>query len=349
MRWRRLRLLAIFVLGAPVLGIAIFAGFMTILDQISARQAEAIVADLRGDSRQETVLNVAKWVVTNFDQDTYDNTSWYRRYGFLLSHRYMPKPLRLKRGSLALFYFDGECSNMSWVLERLYAELGIEAIQHNLVGPKYGHSALSVNMGGRWAYIDPYMGLAFASDGTLISFGQAQKLVSEGTDLAELVMPLIEKPKTYVYEDLTEYAHGRDGEPVEITIELSADRMPLTLGKLDGGWRDVMNEGAEENLSSHLHYVGPRYSRYFYFRFRAAAGDAPNGLRVVFHVTDPLDPDNLPISNVAARIDGNKLIYETDDPVEGIRLSYQHMRWTLTNLLRRRSWYDVDMVEFTSR
>ena len=258
----------------------------------------------------------------------------------------MPGFLRLKRGSLALLYMDGACNNMSWVLERLYSELGIDAIQHNWIGPRSAHSALSVQLDGAWAWVDPFYGVAFAERGRLISLSRLQELVSAGADPREYMIALSEKPVAQVYDGVDSVSHGRDGDAVNVTIALPLDVGAVEVGNLDGQWADVSNLGGGLGLTSHLHYVGPRYSRYFFFRFVADSDAAPRGFRIVYHLLDTVDPDNLPESNITPKLKDGKLIYETDDPVEGIRLSYKNMRWTLTNLLRRRSWYNVDMIEF---
>ncbi len=183
-RLRTLRRLFILLIGGPLFAIGVIAALLIFLDQLTARRAEAIVAGLGGPTQQATVINVATWVATEFDQHL-DDAPWYRKYDFLLSHRIMPGFLRLKRGSLALLYMDGACNNMSWVLERLYTELGIEAIQHNWIGASSAHSALSVRLNGAWAWVDPFYGVAFAERGKLISLSRLQELVSAGAEPKE--------------------------------------------------------------------------------------------------------------------------------------------------------------------
>ncbi len=168
------------VVGAGLIVLlATLVASMKVIDYLTTRQAQAIVVDLEGATPQETTLNVARWVATQVNQGVVQ-PAWYRKYGFVLSHRIMPKFLRLKRGSLALLYMDGQCSNMSWVLERLYAELGIEAIQHNWIGPRSSHSALSVRLDGEWVYVDPFYGVAFEENERLISLSRLQALASAG-------------------------------------------------------------------------------------------------------------------------------------------------------------------------
>ena len=344
-RRRCLGWLAGILAGGVMALLIVAAGAIKTIDLVTERRAQAIVADLMDATSQETTLNVARWVATQFDQGVVQ-PAWYRKYGFVLSHRIMPGFLRLKRGSLALLYMDGQCSNMSWVLERLYAELGMDAIQHDWVGPRSAHSALSVKLNGEWAWIDPFYGVAFEENERLISLSRLQTLVSAGAEPGDYMIALSDKPTLRVYQGVDRVSHARDGDPLDARIDLPLGGGRVAVGTLDGQWADVSSQGARKGLTSHLHYVGPRYSRYFFFRFTADPNAAPRGFRIVFHLLDELDPDNLPESNVAARLDANKLIYETDNPQEGIRLSYEHMRWTLTNLLKRRSWYNVDMVEF---
>lgn len=340
-----LRRWLVLLISGPLFAAGVFAGLLIFIDQVTARRAEAIVAGLGGPTRQDTVINVAKWVSTEFDQSD-EKAPWYRKYGFLLSHRIMPDFLRLKRGSLAMLYMDGACNNMSWVLERLYTELGIDAIQHNWVGPSSAHSALSVRLNGGWVWIDPFYGVAFAESGKLISLSRLKELVSAGAAPEDYMIALSEKPMPRVYDGIGRVSHGRDGDPVDINIMVPLDGGPITVGSLDGQWTDVLRQGLGRGLTGHLHYVGPQYSRYFFLRFVADPDAAPRGFRIIYHLLDAIDPNNLPESNVAPRIEGNRLIYQTTDPSQGIRLSFENMRWTLTNLLRRRSWYNVDMVEF---
>ncbi len=344
-RWRRLGWFAGILAGGLIALLIVATGAIKTVDFVTERRARAIVADLMGATSQETTLNVARWVATQFDQRV-EQPTWYRKYGFVLSHRMMPGLLRLKRGSLALLYMDGQCNNMSWVLERLFAELGMDAIQHDWIGSRSAHSALSVKLNGGWAWVDPFYGVAFQENERLISLSRLQALVSAGAALEEHMIALNDKPTLRVYRGVDSVSHARDGSPLDVTIDLPLAAGRVVVGSLDGQWADVLSQGGRKGLTRHLHYVGPRFNRNFFFRFTADPDIAPRGFRIVYHLLDAVDPDNLPESNVPARLQANKLIYETDDPEEGIRLSYKNMRWTLTNLLRRRSWYDVDMVEF---
>ncbi len=72
------------LLAAPVAGIKV-------IDYLTTRQAQAIVVDLEGATPQETTLNVARWVATEFEQGVLQPT-WYRKYGFVLSQRIRRRP-----------------------------------------------------------------------------------------------------------------------------------------------------------------------------------------------------------------------------------------------------------------
>lgn len=66
---------------------------------------------------------------------------------------------------------------------------------------------------------------------------------------------------------------------------------------------------------------------------------------MTFVMTEPLDPDNLPASNVEPRVSGRKTVYTTETPEKGVRLDFAPVRWSVRNILRRKTWYDVDAVE----
>ena len=331
-------------------------------EALAVRKADRIMQSLVGETRQETTLNVARWAVDNFD--TRIKSPSYFRYAFLLSHRYMPEFLRTPRGAVDIFAMSGQCSNLSRTLEFLFSRVGIEAVQHDLIGPKKGHSALSVRLENEWSYIDPFSNVVFVEDNRLISLERLQDLARQGHAPETFAVSLrsenefpVEKRSLYTrqYRELFDFYkrdvlvkthHGRMGQPIEIEIELPFAGDRVTIGQMDGSWTDVLANGGRNGVSTHLHYVGPRYSRNFEFRLVAAKEDAPSGFRAIFHLIDTVDSDNIPKSNVPAKVGVRTLTYETANSTKGIKLHYGDMKWTLKNLLRQRSWYNVDMVEF---
>lgn len=335
------RLLAgtvLILLLSPVAG-------LKVVENIADRRAQDLAQTLAGATRQETVLNVARWTAVEFARGKID-LPWYRRYDFLLSHRLMPEFLRVPRGTTDLFYLDGWCNSMSGILTRVYAEAGLDAVQHDLISPSAGgHSAVSVQLDGRWAYIDPFMGAAFAEKGRLLSLSRLQALAKRGHDPREYLIPLRKKPRLILYDQLKRVAHAREGERLEATIELPLAGGRVAVGRLNGQWKDVRNSGPKLGLTSYLHALGPRYNRNFFFRFIADPAEAPGGFRIVFHLTEAPDPDHLPESNVPAILGEKTVAYETGNSREGIRLSYKNMGWSLKRLLKGRSWYEVDMIE----
>lgn len=361
--WKRGRhrwpIIAVAIVVIPAAGL--FLSLKT-FEVLAARKADRIMQNLVGETRQETTLNVARWAVDNFD--TRFKPPSYFRYAFLLSHRYMPEFLRTPRGAVDIFVMGGQCSNLSRTLEFLFDRVGIEAVQHDIIGPKKGHSALSVRLENDWSYIDPFSNVVFVEDNRLISLERLQYLARQGQAPETFAVSLRSKNElpveersfyTRLYRDrfniykrdvLVNTDHGRMGQPIEIEIELPFAGDRITIGQMDGRWTDVLANGGRNGVSTHLHYVGPRYSRNFEFRLVAKKEDAPSGFRAIFHLTDTVDPDNIPKSNVPAKVGVRTLTYETADPTEGIKLRYGDMKWTLKNILRQRSWYNVDMVEF---
>ncbi len=318
------------------------------IEYLATRKAEGMMLTLKGTTSQQTIINVARWTASNSNFDRQLAMPWYFGYAFLLSHRYMPKPFRIHRGALPIFLMGGPCNNLSAVLELLFSTIGMEAIQHDLVAPGAGHSATSVKVDGEWIYIDPFYGVTFMEEGRLISLWRLKELVSQGHNPGDFIIRLRETANSQLYNQIATTAHSLMGEPMEIQIRLPLDGNRLIIGQLDGQWSDMADAGAALGATTHLHYVGPRYSREWTFNFVTDRKDAPSGFQIIFHFTEPVDSTHLPNSNVPARIEGRRLIYETEDPRSGIRLYYGNMKWNLERLLKRRSWYNVDMIEVTA-
>lgn len=335
------RLLAgavLILLVSPVLG-------LKAVEAIADRRARVVAQTEAGATQQETVINIARWTATGFKPNKAD-LPWYRRYDFLLSHRLLPAFLRVPRGTTDLFYLDGWCNSLSSVLTRVYAAAGLKAVQHDLISPSAGgHSAVSVKLNGGWVYIDPFLGAAFAEKGRLLSLSRLQELVKNGHDPREFLVTLRDGPRLRIYDQLDRVAHAREGERLMANILLPLAGGRLTIGELDGRWKDVQGMGSKLGLTSYLHALGPRYNRNFSFRFTANPAEAPRGFRIVFHLTEAPDPDHLPESNLPAILGERTLAYETGHPGEGVRLSYKNMGWSLKRLLKGRSWYEVDMIE----
>jgi len=340
-----MRLRHVLIAGSAVMVGSLLVAFISIktLTFHASRTAEEIVAPLLDDDPQKTVINIARWTAESFDPKL--DAPWYYKYDFILSHRFMPAIFRLPVGSIEILSGGGACNNVSSILQFLYATAGFEAYQHDLVAAQTGHSALSVKIDNSWVYVDAYIGVMFAEDGTLVSLERLKQLVGGGRSPESVAIKLRpDVDNMQFYNALPTIAHGMTWQPIISHIRLPLLERKLKLGEIDGETRDVGKASSKYYLTSHLDYFGPRYGRNFQFLFTVDPVSAPNGFRLTFHVTEEIDPDNLPESNIAATVDGKTITYTTSDTVTGVKIAYGNMRWTLRNIMRRKSWYDVDMI-----
>lgn len=81
-------------------------------------------------------------------------------------------------------------------------------------------------------------------------------------------MPLRKDVDVKYYRQVEQAMHARDGETLNIQINLK-HRGRIVLGKLDDSYDDTAY-GSKLGLTSHVHYLGPRYNRNFVHHFSVA-------------------------------------------------------------------------------
>lgn len=313
--------------GGMIAAVAAVAGIEAAAD----RKAERILETVRHDDPEATVEALGRYAAKHFREESGGLYGWLP----LFYHRRLPEPVRMRHGTLDILVFRGQCSDMARALGFVLRRDGFEVVQHDIVAPSSGHSALSIRMpDGRWVYADPFFGVVFRQDDRILSLAEVQDLVETGVPITELANPLVEEARLAFYDEIGEAYHARLGEPLDVTIALPLDE-PLVLGELDGSYEDVDAEAMALGLTSHLFYLGPRFDDDFSFRF-VPEGSTDRPWRIAFDLTEPVDPDVLPKSNVEPEIDGNRLIYEIRAPEDGLLLRYAGMG---------RHWYGIDRLE----
>lgn len=321
--------------GAVILfGLVVGTAAPKAIEALALRKASSIMEQLRGRTDDRTVINVATWASRKF---RIEGSPWYYRFFPYFYHRSLPGFLRLPRGSLDLLFLSGECSDVTKLIEFLLAAEGIEAIQRDIVKPfGSGHSALSVRVDDEWVYIDPYIGVLFTENDRILSLDRVIELISEGAEVEELGTRLRDDVDLDYYDDIVTATHALMGQPMRIEIRIPLGDSPISIGEIDHSLKDVKWGGMRYGMTTAIHFVGPRYSRFWTRRFFA---DVP--FRLTFHLLDTPDPAQMPRSNIAPEIMGNKLIYTVANGPEGLLLDPASMSWRLTRL---QSWYGVDML-----
>ncbi len=334
MRWRK----AIVWFPALLLFGAVAAvGAKAVVLELAGRKAERVLAVHAGATQTETVTNLARWAANAYADR--DDEAWYFRYFYLFYNRRLPPLFRFPRGSLELLAFSRNCNSVASLLEFVFAQDGLPARQHDIVPPDAnGHAALSVLVAGKWRYIDPYLGIIFVDAGEILALDELQQQVRAGVSARELAVPLrATRTRVDYYDRIDGAFHALIGDPMMIEIEMDLSDGPIQVGKDDGKYWD--NDGAPFGMTSHVHYLGPRYSRAWQRRFTAQ--DAPDGFSISFHLTEPPQPSRLPRSNLPAQIDGNVVTYVVRDRESGLLLDGSDVPF---DVRRWKNWYDVDYL-----
>ena len=196
--------------------------------------------------------------------------------------------------------------------------------------------------------VDTYFGVMFQENGNLISLDRLKTLVSSGRSPDEYVISLRPNPDLWFYRRLAHAVYGRQDQTILSKISIPFVSGSFTLGKIDNSSIDISEMAQQNLLNPYMSSIGPRYGRNFEFNFIAAPPLAPNGFKLTFFLTDEIDPDNVPKSNIEPVVGQKTISYSTTNSEGGVYLSYSDMRWTLRNLIRLKSWYDVDMITATA-
>lgn len=241
--------------------------------------------------------------------------------------------LDIEYGALEMLLFRGQCSELSRAVTFLFSPLKLQAKQHDIVGPHTGHSAISVTFPDkRRVYLDPFLGVVFSREGRLLSLSEAQSHLRNGVRLAAIAQRLSHKYDMNFYRTITQAVHAQVGEKLEIAVRFPVDRK-TELGSRDDNSQDVLDEGGNQGLTSHLFYVGNRFTDTFSLKLSPLTAD--RDWEVALDLVTAIDPSRLPASNVEPhRASGKHLVYHMKAG-QSLRLNYEAMGW---------HWYDVDRL-----
>lgn len=318
-------------------GAATAIGTKALVVELAGRKAERVLAANAGATQTETLTNLAGWAANAYGER--DDEAWYFRYFYLFYNRRLPDVFRFPRGSLELLAFSKNCNSVASLLEFVFAQDGLPARQHDIVQPHgSGHAALSVQVGGKWRYIDPYLGVIFVDGGEVLGLGELQDHVRSGQPARDMAVQLRQSDiRVDYYDRIDEAFHARIGDTMMVEVKMDLGSGPIQVGKPDGKYWDT--DGAPFGMTSHVHYLGPRYSRAWRRHF--SAKDAPNGFSISFHLTEPPQTSRLPQSNLTPVIEGNVVTYVVRDLDDGLLLDGSEVPF---DVRRWKNWYDVDYL-----
>jgi hypothetical protein len=160
--------------------VALFAGLamlaavprlvMEIVGGWIARDA-VVEAGAGGLNDEEKAAAIARWSAGHW---TSEGETWIHRVTPFLYHRRLPDFVRVPRGSIELLLRSGKCNSAAAMLAFLLRSENLASQQHDFIDlSNSGHSALTVAIGPRGIFLDPYLGVAFRADGRLLSFEEA--------------------------------------------------------------------------------------------------------------------------------------------------------------------------------
>lgn len=301
---------------------------------------DTILSNIDIEDREGIALNVARWAASEFAVDAGRNDIF--QYALILYNERLPNWARLPRGSVDVWIFRGLCSELSRALEFIYERGGLTAMQHDIVAPSAGHSAVSVFVDGQWIFVDPFFGVAFHDGKKFLSLHEAQEITKGDSDVGDIIYPISQNVNYEFYENIANFSHGMRHEIVTVDVKVPYSSEPVAFGRLDGNWGDVQEEASSAGMTTHLYYVGPKYNRNFVFKLTPSEPVA--GFTITFEMIEPVDPQHVPKTNGTTTVEENKLIISISENSGYIILSYEAMGWSLGRLLKRRSWYLVDRI-----
>lgn len=158
--------------------VTVFVARATFLHYAESK-ADEIIANARGESVNETVINIARYASKRFVV----KGKPYRllAYEYYFYSRHLPSFIRLPKGSLDVVFQEGQCNAAANLLLFIYTRMGIKSLQHDIIyASGSGHSALSALVEGCWLFLDPYFGVAFQHHDRLLSLDEVQELVRGG-------------------------------------------------------------------------------------------------------------------------------------------------------------------------
>lgn len=308
--------------------------------QATAR-AHAVVAEARANSTNQEQFATFLTARVHSDFAEHAHGRWgsvLAKLRPLLTHRFLPDPLRLQEGALESLYPHGECDSAARALMFTLRVGEINAAQLNIVTPKAAHSAvLAVLHGKDPVLLDPDFGTVARSAKHLISAIEAQDLMRRGARSEEIWPSLSASSNTEFYRQFAKAVFSRQGEPMTMRAEVSlSEGKSKELGAADGQSEDVRIAGQHSRMTPYWSYMGHKYDRAW---VRELTVHQPT--RVVFGLVQRPKAKFI-TSERKPQIVGHQLVYSL--PAEAtLRFVDGRAGYDLLSL---RSYLDVDYIRF---
>ena len=310
-------------IGALLLVPRIFVNLYAAAERTSVLQSIA-----QASTDDEAIERFARWAAGYWDASEKKDVWNYLRK--------LPPPFRPDKEPVSFLSAGGQCSEFvsaaRWVLGDRF-----EVVRHDLFFPVTGHSAVSLRLAdGRWVFIDPFYGLIFKAGDKLLNLKSLRTRLAAGDGLLRYAVALHKAPAIGLYAELLRAADGREGETVDIWIDLPvAGHARWTLGKKNKDWRDAQRAGINAELTSHFFYLGKRYPAEFRFHYRLPKDGLAYELR--FHLVEPADVRKLPKFSTMPIIKGRTVSFQL--AAESRVLTADSAR------LRKYTWQAIDWFE----
>ena len=294
----------------------------------AAERTSVLESIAQASTDDEAIERFARWAAVYWDVSERKDVWNYLRK--------LPPPFRPDKEPVSFLSAGGQCSEFvsaaRWVLGDRF-----EIVRHDIFFPVTGHSAVSLRLSdGRWVFIDPFYGLIFKSRDKLLSLRSLRARLAQGDSLQRYAIALHKAPAMDPYGKLLRAADGREGDTVDIWIDLPiAGRTRWTLGTKNLDWRDAQRAGIDAELTSHFFYLGKRFPAEFRFNYRLPHDGQAYELR--FHLVEPADVRKLPKFSTAPIIKGKMVSF---------RLGGNSRVLTADSArLRNYTWQAIDWVE----
>lgn len=315
-------------------------GTKTILEYSARQEAKILISDVREDV--ETDDQFIKSLTLKVHNEFVKSLSTTPPISFLmkvrpyLTHRFIPKPFRVRRGTIEMLHFRGQCDSAARILVFALQEAGFKADQFNMVGPFSAHSAVLIETPqGRHMLSDPNFGVLPMAGEKILSAEMAQKQLRDAADPNQMWKLLAPTSSMKFYRSFADTVFAKQGDRLEIVTEVKLEGNELLhLGRFDLSSVDV--EAQQANSFVYWHYMGSRYDRSWIRRLRMH-----QDTRVIIQLTENAKPQ-LITSDQIPEIIGNKLIYQL---TSGQTLSFVDGKAGF-DWLHLRSYQDVDLIRF---
>ena len=253
-----------------------------------------------------------------------------------LTHELIPSVFRLPVGAIDTLYVEGMCDAAARTLAYILKAAGIEGSQLNIVNRFTGaHTVVLARFSdGRETMLDPLYGVLPKHNGELLSPGRAFEIAATIGGVWQELSPHT-RLRFYQHPEHAVFAEQNAGLEIEAPVHLEAGG-ELVLGRADGDSHDVHVDGWMHNLTHLWTYLGHKHDR-GWVRIFTFAQDT----RVEIGLTEPVNAGFI-TTDIAPRIEGNKLVYEVPAG-KSLRFvdGYAKRDWA-----RLKSYQDIDYIRF---